>query len=1326
MERLRPNTNVILFFFVFILGFLISLESFPRTEQGENYQLTLTGSKTWTVGYGIGDASGLARLGASAYQLSLDQSLAVDIKGEALSVLTINAHFNDQESSSMQTLTINLDTDNLKGVLGDFSLSGQQAFAVYNKKLKGLRLDYLRDETTLTGIVSQIEGISESQTFTGRTGHDEVLYAASYPDTPWITKPYQTNISGLYAYPLTAPYIVDFSEVNLEFVTTDALKGLLADYGLGYLYDDIATSPTVDVSASSYSVVTDESDIDNLILKSEPNALLRRYLTSAISTYNREHDLFDSDEYKTYPFNTGSEYELRFLYSLAEHVSLMVDGDSYVVADAVRHRFYYLGKTNIMEDSISVQISQDSETFLDISEPLFAGYSVNTYEGEGIIEFDFPSHFFENPDSAVLVSFDYSISGDVFNLGLSVVPASEKVYLNGELIVRDKDYSIDYDVGLLVLFSKIGDKDTIRIDYERSRGGLGSSAEYARNFYGAMLTLPVSPALTLDLSMLQAADSVTSSEDRETMHTMPNTHTVSGVAGTIDLDGFSAGFTVGYNNDVFPFDDNLRLSMPNQISSIVVAGDYTIVASLNGLSVGLGDEWTAYGAASGLSGSRVYTMARDGENIYFGTSSGLSQLKLVGEAPFDQVGNWKRYYTDDGLPDVAVHSLLVSDGILYLGTEGGIAVVPTESLDDFASYRNYNSDAFSTVYALAMSEDELYVGTDSGLFTLDFDNGRFEHVSETVGEKVNALLASNGNIYIASSNGLGLMRGNKGAISWIFENGPVYAVCLNNDDIYYGTNDGLYNGDTIISKTEGMAITAIGRAPDGALWAGCRADSDYYMEVLVIKDRTSKRFDNYDLHLDGHDNFRFKDIPALDHTDTGVLVRASFNRSVDSYKLSGSFELVQPTFTSIGRTSRSDSTGWILNGSFNVSDGVDLVISHSFYEIDYRTEDPRNTLENRASLSIDLGVHADISISQSLVNDDFLVPGFERSTIGYALSLSDRLLSDSLSLSLGWTDSFYGGNEGSSTPRQNRLSGSVDWSITPEVRIRGNWARPMSFGLTGASGSEKWSVTGSVKHSFTGFSADFAYKVDGAHNLADDNIDIAQTADLDVRVFSFSISDFRLTPRLTLDANKEGGMIVLGGQASLQATVSDVSANGSVARDVSGYGQDREQIKDRISASLAYTGIPDFKPNLSYSQNSSLVTYRGESRGTTTMTLTGSLSWTPPDGSRDTLRLSARSSSGSSQTNDLTITLNNTYTFTTDPFREGFLYKPLGVRVYVDGSYSSGEEKRDISLSVETSADLTISETWQTSLTGSYLTGTKSDGELYNSLLLELFIAARF
>ena len=214
---------------------LLALPSLAISEEGESFSAQITGRKTWTLSYGIGDPHGLAQAGMAPYQISLDQSLAVDITAEALSMLTVKAHFNDQEPASMQSLTVNLDAGNLTGVFGDFAISGKEAFAVYNKKLKGARLEYVFTDfhdATLTGILSQIEGISESRTFIGRTAHAEVLFSSSPPGEPWIDQPYRLNIAGLYAYDLAAPFIEGFSTIEFAFDSSSALQTLLTSYGL--------------------------------------------------------------------------------------------------------------------------------------------------------------------------------------------------------------------------------------------------------------------------------------------------------------------------------------------------------------------------------------------------------------------------------------------------------------------------------------------------------------------------------------------------------------------------------------------------------------------------------------------------------------------------------------------------------------------------------------------------------------------------------------------------------------------------------------------------------------------------------------------------------------------------------------------------------------------------------------------------------------------------------------------------------------------------------------------------------------------------------------
>jgi hypothetical protein len=629
-EGIKRERQIILggFTLLFVV-LLLTLPSFAISEEGESFSAQIIGRKTWSLSYGIGDPHGLAQAGIAPYQISLDQSLAVDITAEALSILTVNAHFNDQEPASMQSLTVNLDSGNLTGVFGDFAISGKEAFAVYNKKLKGVRLEYRFTDfhdATLTGILSQIEGISESRTFIGRTAHAEVLFSSFPPGEPWIDQPYRLNIAGLYAYALTAPFIEGFSTVELAFDPSSALQTLLTSYGLGYLSDTIAASPSSDLPVDSFVVVSNEKDF--LLLKREPASLLRTRLEEAIKTYNQENELTGTEK-KRYPFNVGTDYERAFLDQLASYVAIVVDDENYTLTSGIQHRFYTLGRTDLKEGSIRVEVSLDGGTFLPISNPEFSSYQVTPFPNEGIIELDFPENFFAGEKSAVRVSFDYAISGDMFMLGFSLVPGSEKVYLNGTLLQRNIDYSIDYDIGALILFTEAGEKDTIRIDYERYRGGLGGAADYARNFYGVSFDLPFSDALSFEVSLLQAADSPTPIGDRDKTRTMPNTHTVSGVVGSVNLDGFTAHFTLGYNDDRFPFDDNLRTNLPNMATSLLAVADYTFVGTLGELSVYHDGTWNTYNTSDGLAGNRIHSIVSEGDRIFLATSSGLTVLDLL-------------------------------------------------------------------------------------------------------------------------------------------------------------------------------------------------------------------------------------------------------------------------------------------------------------------------------------------------------------------------------------------------------------------------------------------------------------------------------------------------------------------------------------------------------------------------------------------------------------------------------------------------------------------------------------------------------------------------
>jgi len=186
---------------------------------------------------------------------------------------------------------------------------------------------------------------------------------------------------------------------------------------------------------------------------------------------------------------------------------------------------------------------------------------------------DFPGEFFESlKNKGIKATFQYEISGKVYMLGFSVTPGSEKVYLNGELLKRDTDYSIDYETGALLIFKELGPDDKVRVDFERARGGFGGFAEYGRNLYGFSTRMESDYGLVMDVSLFQARDSAPEKIPPEAS-TMPNVHTVAGIATKYQENGWDVGLKFAGNVNRFPFDDNKRINLPNKINEIISLSD---------------------------------------------------------------------------------------------------------------------------------------------------------------------------------------------------------------------------------------------------------------------------------------------------------------------------------------------------------------------------------------------------------------------------------------------------------------------------------------------------------------------------------------------------------------------------------------------------------------------------------------------------------------------------------------------------------------------------------------------------------------------------------
>jgi hypothetical protein len=1321
---LKVDRLVLCVFACLLVLFSIGLSG--QGQEDESYSVQLDGRKTWTLRWGYGDAVGLAASGLAAGQLALDQTLAVDISGEALSILSVEAHFDDQQAEGLQSLAIRLDTERLDGVLGDFFAEGASGLTAYGKKMKGLQLEYTFGDAVLTGVASKLEGISESKTFVGEKAHDEITYSAYSEDVPPKPRPYKRQIDGLYAYPLTVFYVEEFSDVRLSFDASEGLRTVLFQYGLAYLADVLAEDGSFALEEWEHQVIGDGEQ--TLLLREDAIDLVRDRLEEAIDLYNEENDLSGEDA-KEYPFSRGTAYELGFLETVARHVRVSVDAEAHPILDAVRRRFYELGREGVVGSSVLVEVSPDGVTFEPITDPAYADYEVEVFADAGILEVHFPDGFFTD-ESAFRAAFDYKVTGGVFMLGLSIIPGSDHVFVNDAPLERDVDYMIDYEIGMLVLLIEVEATDVIRVDYERFSGGIfGSATDYATYFYGLTFDWPVSEHLTIEASVLQSAEDPGSVTDPESVKTMPNRHTVAGITGRISLDDFDADFLVAYSNDRFPFDDNARIPRPNEISAIAATEEYVFFGHRSGLTVMRTGEWFHYGTSQGLAGRSVRAIAVGDETLFLGTNSGLTVVALEGLSPLDRIGNWTNYYAEEegGLPSASVTALYYAGGTLWVGTDAGLVSVAVDQIEETEGWTRYEDEVdLAAVTVLIGDGEALYVGTEDGLYRYSLVTEEWQQMLGSAGVDVRDLSLSDGTLYVASDRGLRSYRDGIGS-GWLVLGEPVNAVEIYDGSVFYGTDGGLIDataGTTVLAE---VPITALDEG-DGTLWIGSRASAEYELTIRAY-DGQIVAYDPSETGIAGRDPFGFVDADAEEHTWEGFVERASFRHAEDGFTLSGRFENVSPSYRSIGSFGRSDSTGWDLAATWELGDDADVSFSHEYDISGLSSGVPESSMVNDVSLQWTFGPVLVLSAHQAMSNDEAGHEGPDSTYTSYRFSLRDRFFAERLDLGISWSDG-YTWSYGQGEPRRDTsLSLNADGTILPSWSAQVDWQRPIRVDGGEWSGTERltfrtgWSGTGEVADLAVDYTLGWRREVPGGIGSRDHELEF------DVDVVPLDVSGWQVTPGATLGATTDESSLDVNARLAARARRGGLSIQGALRGGVSGIGQPVVRENEKVSLTASYSGIETLRPSLSYSIDRQVAVYKGERQATIGHSLSGRMTWSLGAVHHDELSftLSSKRSSGDRQ---ITASVENSYRLDLQAWMGGWrseaAYPALDLRVETDVSYRLTGDQPDIDATTTGRLNAAFSPTWSGSLGVSYLGGTDTAGDLYSSLLLDLTFAIDF
>jgi len=1334
----RTFFGIAIVFVVVLTGAVLGLsQEVPQEvlQETEPFDVELDGRKTWTVRYGLGSPMGLAASGLSVGQLALDQTLIVDLQGEALSVLTLEAHFDDRLPEQMQSLTVTLDTERLDGVLGDFHATGFESFTAFGRKMKGLRLDYTLGSATLTAVASKLEGVAQTKTFLGETARDEVVYAAASPSDPDVPSTYLRHIDGLYAYPISALYVPEFTNVQLTFNAGDVLAGALASYGLGYLVDVLVDLPGYDLETREFTVVGDTEQV--LLLTRDALTLVRDRLEEAIDVYNDDYRPEGSDKAE-YPFAEGTEYERTFLTFVADSVALTLDGESHPLLDAVRQRYYKLGRSDVKEGSVAVLVSLDGEAYEPIGAPAHPDYTLTLYPAVGVIELDFPSSFYQR-DGAARVVFDYAVRGGAFSLGLSVIPGSERVTLNGTLLERDVDYQVDYEVGMVFLLTGVGDTDVIQIEYELYSGGLGGTADYVSYFYGLQLDWEVSDVLTLTGSLLQVAEDRGLIANPDTSATMPNRHTLAALSGRIHLDDLDGEFLIGTSDDRFPFDDNARAHTANEITSIAATGESVFFGHRAGLTVFDRGDWMTYGVGNGLAGRTVQALAAGEGKVFAGTNAGLTVIVLEGDAALERVGNWHRYTESKGLPSSAIGALLLMDDTLWIGTSAGLSSAAVDDLgaESTQTFTTVEAVGEAAVTALAKINETLYIGTTQGVLAYALDTGAVSALPGTGTDAVEALLAADGVLYVASNRGL---RGYQGGIGmgWLVVGQRVEALGRLGGELVYGTSAGLFSASAGEDVLGDAAVTALADSGD-ALWIGSRADEAF--EVTVWRgSATLESFASSETGIDGEDPFGYIDTLASEHTVRGAVARASFHHVVEGFSLSGMVDTTAPTYRTLGSLHRSDSTGWDLTTSMDLADDASLTIAHVYRLTGGAMGEPSGRMANSVSFSGSFGPSVVLVAQQESVNEDSTVSGPESNRINYSVTVSDSLLTDVLGLTLSWSDGYTWAEVSDGVRRDTRLGIHADIDVAPNLALQAGWTRPMQAYEEVHTGTEQftWRTEWEAETSI----ADLEVEHDSSWSRG--SLDGAgmweHAVGLDADVASWGWGSWQYTPSIDLNATYEDLAGALDGRATLRGTAEGLTVQVVAQGELGGIGKPVLHQSGKLSTTVTYNASEDLSSSVTAAMDQAATIYQGVSKPSGGLSVTGRLTWAPEDGNYDTMSFSWRSS-GKGDARRVTATFDNSYRLDLVQLEaarrteeqeleeveaEGSGYPTIVVQVDTTGTLMVIAEDVRVDGSLSARLDAAFSPAWSAGLSASYLVGTNRDKSLYHSLLFEATVAIDF
>lgn len=1328
--------------------------------RGKSPPVDISGEATWIATYAWGDPEGLEDTQDYALdRVILKQLLRLRVSGQISPGLRLSADLDNYRTGDMQLAQVDFEGKGVTGRFGNLRLGSENPYLLYNTALRGLQVKYGHGAFTATGVFGRAEGIAATRTFRGGVGSDAVVFLEDGAYSPArVNARLEASWDGLEHYQTSGRFIEGFMNARIRYeddVTGGrTLRDTLTTYDLGYLYgsapgeDGVISAGDALVLPSGSFAALSASGGDFLILLRESLDLVRAQVQKLVDDYNKKHGL-TGDKARRYPFVAGSDTERAFLQDLAGRHAWIEAGPNEPGAAPIlstrlpafaRGRFYYLGHDEVRLGSVKVEVTKGGATY-PAESVVGLGYSI--FYDRGIVDFAFPPGFF-NEYEGIRVSYEYSISGNVYPLGISVAAGSERVYLNGRLLRRDVDYTIDYPTGVLILLVGVGPDDELKVDYEYFRGGLGVRSEYSTNIMGGSLALQPREDLSLLFEAYHSGDVADSSIPAERRRTMPNAHTVVGASLRYSPGAFAVQADLAYSHDRFPLDDNRRANQGNGINAIMageeVPGDYVFFGHQGGLTVASpdGTGWREFTPASGLAGYTVLDIASSDDAWYFATEGGLTRVTRSGDVPFDRVDNWKRIRREDGLPSNTVFSCLVDGFDVWVGTDRGLARSNAGDLSSWKVYDQRTNPELPSEGILRVrpgtTPGTLYCVTGGGLMSFDVVSGKFE--MEFNRAPVSSVLAPEGGFgewraFVATDAGV---YGRSDSGGWNVLGGTegmkAKALALYSGLLFIATENGLYSyspGGEVRSYPEfaGRYISALAVAADhGSMWIGERVEPGAGLTVWRMASPGMVR--SYGPPVTGipdRDNYRFRDVDAADHTATGFAgnARASYTYGRGDAFLR--YERIEPGFTGIGRPERQDLLSWGLGGSYRISDSVKVNLDHGVDRTatpgpgGVPSEDyPVTVVRDRVGASIHLGPRVDLGYVTEGI-DDLPDPGEDKRRQSYSVSLHESFFEDRLGVGLGYEFVTLDDKKdpGSSYEAHN-IIGDLDFRDASGLYLRLRYRQPIKVSRPGTvqearSGIEGLSWSANWTRDLGTANLRASYDDESRRDLLTGQSARVRRGHVNLGFREFAVGNMKLRPTLGgswgQDAPSAAGLREdVRGEARVAIGLGDLKS--SLGYSVTRYlypDQDKQSLEGEVSLSASYRGMRSVVPSLELRMKngtSSHPVYGTKASGSSQATFR--VGWTPAAGYSSEAFLSYKEETAE-KTELGTLGIGSRLSGTLRPG----LSAAVGLNFErIQGTKEASPED-EIRTEFTGSVSYRLSELWSTSLEVSYVRGLEGD-----------------